>query len=57
MTKLEVLATFAAKRDFVVPDDIGDRLHPRPDRRSFYSYLLRLAQQGLLESGMLDADG
>ena len=51
MTKLEVLAIFAAKRDFAAPDDIWDRLHPRPDRRSLYSYLLRLARQGLLERG------
>lgn len=49
MTKLEVLAILAANRDFLVPNDICVQLRPQPDRRSLYSYLLRLARQGLLE--------
>lgn len=51
MTKIEILAIFAAKRDFIAPDDVRDQLRSRPDRRSLYSYLLRLARQGLLEKG------
>ena len=51
MTKQEVLAIFATKRDFLAPDDVCDQLFPPPDRRSMYSYLLRLMQQGLLERG------
>lgn len=51
MTKLEVLTIFAAKRDFLAPDDICCQLRPQPDRRSMYSYLLRLARQGLLARG------
>jgi DNA-binding PadR family transcriptional regulator len=51
VTKIEILAIFAAKGDFIAPDDIRDQLRLKPDRRSLYSYLLRLARQGLLERG------
>jgi len=49
MTKLEVLIIFAQKGDFLAPDEVEERLQAPPDRRSLYSYLLRLRQQGLLE--------
>ena len=51
MTKYEVLAIFAETGGFVIPDDVRIRLEPMPDRRSIYSYLGRLARQGLLERG------
>ena len=51
MTKYEVLTIFAEAGGFVIPDDVRLRLEPRPDRRSVYSYLGRLAGQGLLERG------
>ncbi len=47
MTKAEVLAIFAHRGGYLKPDDI--LLPSRPDRRSLYSYLLRLQRQGLLE--------
>jgi hypothetical protein len=49
MTKREVLSVFHGAWGFITPDQVRVRLEPRPDRRSFYSYLLRLARQGLLE--------
>jgi DNA-binding PadR family transcriptional regulator len=49
MTKLAVLLIFAEFKDFLTPDQARRKLQPGPDRRSFYSYLARLAKQGLLE--------
>ena len=49
MTKVEVLAIFDRAGGFLTPDQVRAQLHPSPDRRSAYSYLLRLASQGLLE--------
>jgi DNA-binding PadR family transcriptional regulator len=49
MTKQQVLNEFAQSNCFISPDEIRFRLHLQLDRRSFYSYLLRLARQGLLE--------
>jgi len=49
MTKYDVLAIFSRSGEFFRPDDIRNLLRPVPDRRSFYSYLRRLQQQGLLE--------
>jgi DNA-binding PadR family transcriptional regulator len=49
MTKAEVLSIFERAGGFLTPDQICARLPTPPDRRSMYSYLLRLARQGLLE--------
>ncbi len=49
MTKLQVLIIFAQGNRFLKPDDVLDKFRPVPDRRSFYSYLGRLRDQGLLE--------
>ena len=49
MTKYDVLAIFERKEQFLRPDDVCNLLRPIPDRRSLYSYLGRLRQQGLLE--------
>jgi DNA-binding PadR family transcriptional regulator len=49
MTKLQVLNEFAQSNCFISPDEIRFRLRSQIDRRSFYSYLLRLARQGLLQ--------
>jgi DNA-binding PadR family transcriptional regulator len=49
MTKLKVLSIFDHAWGFLTPDQIRARLQPRPDRRSVYTYLLRLHHQGLLE--------
>jgi DNA-binding PadR family transcriptional regulator len=49
MTKREVLSIFNQAGVFLTPDEVQRQLRPQPDRRSFYSYLLRLARQGLLE--------
>ena len=51
MSKAEVLEIFARSNGFIAPDQVWLRLKPRPDRRSVYSYLLRLKRQGLLETG------
>ena len=51
MTKYEVLAAFAQTNGFLTPDELRMRLRLSLDRRSVYSYLLRLARQGLLERG------
>jgi DNA-binding PadR family transcriptional regulator len=48
MTKQDVLAIFANSGGFLKPDEARKRLRTSLDRRSFYSYLLRLARQGLL---------
>ena len=57
MTKSEVLTVFAKSGRFLKPDEVRLRLGSRPDRRSFYSYLLRLARQGLLEAHRNSRDG
>ncbi len=49
MTKREILDLFAQNGGFLTPDQLRVRLHWRLDRRSAYSYLQRLARQGLLE--------
>ena len=49
MTKQEVLSIFNPAKRFLTPDEVQGQLRPQPDRRPFYSYLLRLARQGLLE--------
>jgi DNA-binding PadR family transcriptional regulator len=49
MTKQQILQIFVDTDGFLRPDDVRLQLSPRPDRRSLYSYLLRLARQGLLE--------
>jgi len=49
MTKLQVLIIFAQNSRFLKPDDVLRELRPIPDRRSFYSYLGRLRNQGLLD--------
>ncbi len=51
MTKEQVLSIFERAGGFLGPDQVCAHLHPSPDRRSAYSYLLRLARQGLLERG------
>jgi len=51
MTKLEVLRIFAQSGSFLKPDEIWHRLGRHLERRSLYSYLDRLRQQGLLERG------
>jgi len=45
----EVLSIFDRAGGFLAPDQVRAQLHPSPDRRSAYSYLLRLSRQGLLE--------
>jgi hypothetical protein len=57
MTKSEVLAIFAQSKLPLKPDDVRGRLRPIPNRRSFYTYLLRLAKQGLLERDHLSGGG
>jgi DNA-binding PadR family transcriptional regulator len=49
MTKSEVLTVFANASRPLQPDEVRYLLHTRLDRRSMYSYLLRLARQGLLK--------
>jgi DNA-binding MarR family transcriptional regulator len=49
MTKYQVLAAFARANHLLSPDELRARLGWRLDRRSVYSYLLRLSRQGLLE--------
>ena len=51
MTKEQVLSIFERARGFLGPDQVCAQLQPSPDRRSAYSYLHRLARQGLLERG------
>ena len=50
MTKEQVLEIFARNSNFITPDQIFGALQRRLDRRSVYSYLLRLKRQGLLET-------
>jgi DNA-binding PadR family transcriptional regulator len=49
MTKVEVLSIFDRSGGFLTPDQVRGKLQRSPDRRSAYSYLLRLFRQGLLE--------
>jgi hypothetical protein len=49
MSKQEVLSILDHAWGFLTPDQILARLQSRPDRRSMYSYLLRLYRQSLLE--------
>ena len=49
MTKAEVLSIFDRAGAFLTPDQLRAKLHPLSDRRSVYSYLLRLSRQGLLQ--------
>jgi Fe2+ or Zn2+ uptake regulation protein len=49
VTKLSVLLIFAEAKTFLTPDQAHRKLQSRLDRRSFYSYLNRLREQGLLE--------
>jgi hypothetical protein len=49
MTKREVLSIFDHAGGFLTPDQVRTKLQPPQDRRSVYSYLLRLHRQGLLE--------
>jgi DNA-binding PadR family transcriptional regulator len=49
MTKAEVLSIFDRAGGFLTPDQVRAQFHPSPDRRSVYSYVLRLSRQGLLK--------
>ena len=51
MTKREILEFFARSNKFITPDQVWLELQRTLDRRSVYSYLLRLKRQGLLEPG------
>lgn len=51
MMKREILNEFAQRNGFISPDELRLRLRLTLDRRSLYSYLLRLARQGLLQRG------
>jgi len=51
MSKREILEIFARLGNFISPDRVWLELKRLPDRRSVYSYLLRLKRQGLLEAG------
>jgi DNA-binding PadR family transcriptional regulator len=51
MTKREILEFFARSNKFITPDQVWQELQRTLDRRSVYSYLLRLKRQGLLEPG------
>jgi DNA-binding PadR family transcriptional regulator len=50
VTKQLVLEIFAQNNNFIIPDQIWAALKRSLDRRSVYSYLLRLKRQGLLET-------
>jgi hypothetical protein len=51
MSKREILEMFARAGDFITPDHVWLQLKRTLDRRSVYSYLLRLKRQKLIESG------
>ena len=51
MTKLSVLLIFHQADSLLTPDQVCQKSDPRPERRSLYSYLMRLRRQGLLERG------
>ena len=57
MTKQEILTVFAKARVFLTPDEVQKRIRTSPDRRSLYSYLLRLARQGLLKANNVNQRG
>jgi len=50
MSKREILEIFARAGGFLTPDRVWLALRRQLDRRSIYSYLLRLKRQGLLET-------
>lgn len=52
MSKQEVLEMFARKDGFLTPDRVWLGFDRQLNRRSVYSYLLRLKRQGLLETGV-----
>jgi DNA-binding IclR family transcriptional regulator len=51
MSKREILEMFARTGGFLTPDRVWLGLERQLDRRSVYSYLLRLKRQGLLQTG------
>ena len=51
MCKHDILEIFARTANFITPDRVWLELQRQLDRRSVYSYLLRLKRQGLLEAG------
>ena len=51
MSKHEILEMFAHAEGFLTPDRVWLGCERQLDRRSIYSYLLRLKRQGLLETG------
>jgi DNA-binding PadR family transcriptional regulator len=51
MSKREILEMFARTSESITPDRVWLGLQRKLDRRSVYSYLLRLKRQGLLEAG------
>ena len=51
MSKQEILEIFARAGGFLTADRVWMALQRQLDRRSVYSYLLRLKRQGLLETG------
>ena len=51
MSKREILEIFARAGNFLTPDYVWRGLGRQLDRRSVYSYLLRLKRQGLLATG------
>ena len=57
MTKYQVLNAFAQANTFLIPDELRIRLRWSLDRRSVYTYLLRLARQGPLERGRTERGG
>jgi hypothetical protein len=50
MSKREILEMFARTGGFLTPDRVWLGLERQLDRRSVYSYLLRLKRQGLLQT-------
>ena len=50
MSKAEILEIFAHSGSFLTPDRVWMAMRRELDRRSIYSYLLRLKRQGLLET-------
>jgi len=51
MSKREILEMFARTGGFLTPDRVWLECGRQLDRRSVYSYLLRLKRQGLLQTG------
>ena len=52
MSKRGILEIFARTGGFLTPDRVWLAMRRQLDRRSVYSYLLRLKRQGLLETGV-----